>query len=147
MSNNAPRVSWDEYFLRIATEVSSRATCPRKHVGAVLVRDRSILATGYNGSVRGMPHCDDVKCSIVDGHCVRTVHAELNAIAQAARNGARVEGSTAYVTALPCWSCAKVLFNAGIARVVYSEAYRPDPMVMTTAIALGVDLVELPILY
>lgn len=113
-------------------------------MGALLVRDRTIVATGYNGSVRGMPHCDDVQCRMVDGHCSRTVHAELNAIAQAARNGARVEGATAYVTALPCWSCAKVLFNVGIVRVVYSEAYRPDPMVITTAAALGVDLVEIP---
>src|SRR5262249_5404100 len=72
------RASWDEYFMNIAREVATRSTCDRKHVGAVLVRDKSILATGYNGSIRGLPHCDEVGCLMEDGHCVRTVHAEAN---------------------------------------------------------------------
>lgn len=135
------RASWDDYFLRIATEVASRATCPRKHVGAVLVRDKAILCTGFNGSVRGQPHCDEVGCLMVENHCQRTIHAEINALAQAARNGVRIDGATAYVTALPCWGCAKTLFNAGVTRMVYGEAYRPDPMVLEVARALGVEMV------
>lgn len=135
------RASWDDYFLRIATEVASRATCPRKHVGAVLVRDKAILCTGFNGSVRGQPHCTDVGCLMIDNHCQRTIHAEINALAQAARNGVRIDGATAYVTALPCWGCAKTLFNAGVSRMVYGEAYRPDPMVLEVARALGVEIV------
>ena len=79
------RVSWDEYFMNIARTVATRSTCPRKFVGAVIVRDRTILSTGYNGSIRGMPHCDEVGHMMVDGHCVRTIHAEDNAIIQAAK--------------------------------------------------------------
>lgn len=140
------RSTWNEYFMRIALEVSSRATCPRRSVGAVIVREKMIIATGYNGSVRGMPHCHDADCMMEDGHCVRTIHAEANALIQAARNGGRVEGATIYINVFPCWSCAKLLFNAGIVRVVYSELYRPtlDPRVVSTAAAVGVELVTLP---
>lgn len=140
------RATWDEYFMRIALEVSSRATCPRRSVGAVIVRDKTIVATGYNGSVRGMAHCHDAGCMMEEDHCVRTIHAEANALIQAAKNGARVEGATIYINVFPCWSCAKLLFNAGIARIVYSELYRPtlDPRVVGTAAALFVHLVALP---
>lgn len=120
------RQSWDEYFLNIAQEVATRSTCNRKHVGAVIVRDRSILATGYNGSIRGMPHCDDVGHLMVNDHCIRTVHAEANAVAQAARNGVRIEGATVYVTALPCFDCFKLLANSCIQRIVYDEFYRGE---------------------
>ncbi len=143
------RSTWDEYFARIAAEVATRATCPRKHVGAVLVRDRSILATGYNGSVRGMAHCDDAGCLMIQGHCARTVHAEINALAQAARHGVRVDGATVYTTAFPCWSCAKALLNAGVARLVYSEPYQDRggayALVVGTAAGLGVEIAEQPI--
>ena len=88
-----PRASWDEYFLRIATDVATRATCDRKHVGAVIVRDRTILSTGYNGSIGGTPHCDEVGHMMEDGHCVATIHAEVNAVLQAARNGVAIEGA------------------------------------------------------
>src|SRR5262249_4344420 len=84
------RVDWHTYFMNIAHQVATRATCPRKHVGAVIARDRTILSTGYNGSVRGLPHCEDVGCVMEDGHCVWTVHAEANAIIQAAKNGVSV---------------------------------------------------------
>ena len=84
------RASWDEYFMNIARMVASRATCDRKHVGAVLVRDRTILSTGYNGSIRGLRHCSEEGHMMEDGHCVRTIHAEANAIIQAARNGVRI---------------------------------------------------------
>ena len=82
------RISWKNYFMNIAREVATRSTCSRKHVGAVIVRDKTILSTGYNGSIKGLPHCDDAGCDMVDGHCVRTSHAEANAIVQAAKNGA-----------------------------------------------------------
>ena len=92
------RASWDEYFMNIAREVSTRSTCDRKFVGAVIVRDKSILATGYNGSIRGEPHCDEESHLMEGGHCVRTVHAEANAINQATRNGVRIDGASIYVT-------------------------------------------------
>jgi dCMP deaminase len=132
-SQTPQRKSWDAYFLEIALAVSTRATCDRAHVGAVLVRDRAILATGYNGSVRGEAHCDDVGHDMVDGHCVRTVHAEVNAIAQAARAGVRVIASTLYTTHAPCWPCFKMLVNAGVEAMVYATAYRLDPRVIEAA--------------
>ena len=117
------RPTWDEYFLDIAFSVAERSTCDRAHVGAVLVRDKRILATGYNGSPAGLPHCDEVGHLMVDGHCVRTLHAEQNAIIQCALHGVSSEGATAYVTHQPCLTCAKMLINAGIERVVYAGSY------------------------
>ena len=137
-----PRGSWDEYFMRIAREVATRATCDRKHVGAVIVRDRSILATGYNGSIGGLPHCDEVGHLMQDGHCVRTIHAEANAVIQAARNGVRIEGAGIYVTASPCWSCFKMIANAGLQRIVFGEFYRDD-RIFDHAQKLGIELVDL----
>ena len=118
------RLDWDTYFMNIAQQVATRATCDRKLVGAVLVRDRTILSTGYNGSTRGTPHCDEIGHMMEDGHCVRTVHAEANAIVQAAKNGVRIEGATIYTTASPCWPCFKLIANAGIVCIVYGEIYR-----------------------
>lgn len=136
------RASWDEYFMAIAKQVATRSTCERKHVGAVIVRDRSILATGYNGSIRGLPHCDEVGHLMENGHCVRTTHAEMNAIIQAAKNGARIEGADLYVTASPCWSCFKAIGNAGIKRILFGEFYRDD-RIFEAASALGILLVDL----
>ena len=117
------RPSWDEYFLKLAMLASERATCPRMHCGCVLVKDRYVLSTGYNGSLPGADHCEDVGCLVVDGHCVRTNHAEMNAICQAARHGVSVDGATAYVTNMPCTTCAKALAAAGIRRVVVFSDY------------------------
>src|SRR6476661_9305433 len=103
----------------IAKQVATRATCDRKHVGAVLVREKTILSTGYNGSIRGMPHCSEVGHMMEDGHCVATIHAESNAILQAAKNGVNISGGTVYVTASPCWSCFKQIANAGVNRISY----------------------------
>jgi dCMP deaminase len=136
------RASWDEYFMNIAREVATRSTCDRKHVGAVIVRDKCILATGYNGSIRGLGHCDDDGHMMVDGHCVRTVHAEANAIVQAARNGVRIDGASIYVTASPCWNCFKLIANAGLMRVCFGEFYR-DPRIFEVAQRLGVELIDL----
>jgi dCMP deaminase len=135
------RASWDEYFMNIAKEVATRSTCDRKFVGSVIVRDRSILATGYNGSIRGLAHCDDEGHLMEDGHCVRTVHAESNAIVQAARNGVRIDGADIYVTASPCWGCFRLIANAGIVRVVFGEFYR-DEKIFDVAQKLGIKLVD-----
>src|SRR5213082_715511 len=136
------RADWDTYFMEIARVVSSRSTCDRKHVGALLVRDRMILSTGYNGSIRGMPHCDDVGHLLENGHCVATIHAEANAILQAARNGVRIEGADIYTTASPCWPCFKMIANAGIKRIVYGEFYR-DERIFEVARKVGIGLVDL----
>ena len=117
------RPSWDEYFLKLAMLASERATCPRMHCGCVLVQDRFVLATGYNGSLPGSPHCDEVGCLIVDNHCVRTNHAEINALCQATRHGVSLDGATAYVTNMPCTACAKALIAAGVRRVVIFSEY------------------------
>lgn len=127
--------------MNIAREVATRSTCDRKFVGAVVVRDRSILATGYNGSIRGLPHCDEEGHLMEDNHCVRTVHAEANAIVQAARNGVRIDGGSIYVTASPCWGCFRLIANAGIVRIVFGEFYR-DSKIFEFSQKLGIELVD-----
>ena len=119
----AKRPGWDEYFLKLAMLASERATCPRMHCGCVLVKNKNVIATGYNGSIPGDQHCEDIGCLIVDNHCVRTVHAEMNALIQAARRGHAVEGATAYITNMPCTTCAKALITAGVKRVVVFSHY------------------------
>jgi dCMP deaminase len=112
------RPSWDQYFLKLAMLASERSTCPRMHCGCVLVKDKYVLATGYNGSLPGHPHCEDVGCLIVDNHCVRTNHAEINALVQAAIHGVNVNGASAYITNMSCTTCAKALIAAGVVRVI-----------------------------
>ena len=136
------RVDWHTYFMNIARQAATRSTCDRKHVGAVIVRDKTILSTGYNGSIRGMPHCDDVGHLMEDGHCVATVHAEANAIIQAAKNGVRIEGAEIYTTASPCWACFKLITNAGIRTIYYGEFYR-DTRSVEVAAQLGIHLIDL----
>lgn len=117
------RPGWDEYFLKVAMLVSERATCPRMHCGCVLVKDKRILSTGYNGSIPGDGHCEDDGCMIVDNHCVRTIHAEMNAILQCSIHGVSTQGATAYVTNMPCTNCAKSLIAAGIKEIVIFSDY------------------------
>ena len=136
------RADWDVYFMNIARQVATRSTCDRKHVGAVIVRDRTILSTGYNGSIRGSVHCDEVGHLLENGRCVRTVHAEANAILQAARNGVRIEGADIYATASPCWNCFKLIANSGIRRILYGEFYR-DERIHEFADEAGIELVFL----
>src|SRR5512138_2429817 len=138
------RVPWDQYFMNIAQVVASRSTCPRKHVGAVIVRDRTILSTGYNGSIRGLPHCDEVGHMMENDHCVATIHAEANAIIQAAKNGVAIDGADIYITASPCWPCFKLIANTGIRRIVFGELYR-DARIFEFAQRLGIELVELKV--
>lgn len=124
--NPNTRTSWERYFMKIAQQVATRSTCDRKHIGAVIVRDKTILSTGYNGSIRTLPHCDDIGHMMENGHCVRTVHAEANAIAQAAKNGVNIDQSEIYITASPCWTCFKLLANSGIIKVVFGEFYKDE---------------------
>jgi dCMP deaminase len=124
------RPDWDSYFMKIAFAVSERSTCDRAFVGCVLVLEKRILTTGFNGSPAGLPHCDEVGHLIVEGHCVRTIHAETNAIIQAALHGVSTRGATCYVTHFPCINCAKVLINAGITRLVYASDYHVDEAAM-----------------
>lgn len=143
-SGNPPkhRAGWDEYFMNIAREVSSRSTCDRKFVGAVIVRDKTILSTGYNGSIRGLPHCSEVGHMMEAGHCVGTIHAEANAIIQAAKNGVRIEDATLYTTASPCWPCFKLIANSGIRKICYGEFYR-DERIFEIAKTLHIELLKI----
>jgi dCMP deaminase len=133
------RASWDEYFMRIAVQAATRSTYDRKHVGAVIVRDKTILSTGYNGSIRGMPHCDEVGHMLENGHCVATVHAEANAILQAAKHGTMINGADIYITASPCWNCFKLVANCGIKRIFFLEFYR-DARILKVAKQAGIEL-------
>ena len=127
------RLTWDQYFMTITQQVAERSTCQRAKVGAVIVRDRNILATGYNGAPTGMPHCTDAGCLIyesktpngdIEQNCFRTIHAEINAIAQAAKNGSNIKDTSIYVTHTPCIHCLKVLVNTGIRSVFYEKPYK-----------------------
>jgi dCMP deaminase len=140
------RPSWDTYFMEIAHLVATRATCPRRSVGAVLVKDRRILATGYNGAPRGISHCPDEggttdwpKGCLKAGHCIRALHAEQNALLSAAMIGTPCAGSTIYVTCQPCNMCAKMLINAGIERVIYEGDY-PDEFSLELFRESGMEL-------
>lgn len=136
------RPDWDSYFMKIAAAVSERSTCDRAMVGCVLVHDKRILTTGFNGSPAGQPHCDEVGHLMVDGHCVRTIHAETNAIIQAALHGVSTRDATCYVTHLPCINCTKALINAGIVRIVYRQAYREDENAMAFLNAAEIEVVH-----
>ncbi|MGH7833181.1 MAG: deoxycytidylate deaminase [Candidatus Binatia bacterium] len=127
------RLSWHQYFLTITRQVAERSTCNRAKVGAVIVRDKNILATGYNGAPAGMPHCLDVGCLIyqsktpdgeIEENCFRTIHAEINAIAQAAKNGSSIKDGSIYITHTPCIHCIKVLVNTGIKEIYYERPYK-----------------------
>jgi dCMP deaminase len=127
------RPTWHQYFLTITRQVAERSTCTRAKVGAVIVRDKNILATGYNGAPAGLPHCLDVGCLVytsrtptgeVEENCFRTIHAEINAIAQAAKNGASIRDADIYITHTPCIHCLKVLINTGIRRIFYEHEYK-----------------------
>lgn len=137
------RPSWDEYFLSIAREVATRSTCERRHVGAVIVRDKRILTTGYNGSPPGQKHCTEVGCLLEDGRCIRTLHAEQNAIAQAALHGVHTKGATIYTTCRPCHVCARMIVGSGIVRVVFFGE-SPEGWAHEVLEAAGVEIVCLP---
>ena len=136
-----PRPSWDEYFMNIAKQAATRSTCDRKSVGALIVKNNQILATGYNGSLKGSKHCDEIGHLIEESHCIRTVHAEANAIVQAAFHGTSINGSTLYTTASPCFNCFKLMVNSGIKRIIFGEFYR-DEKIFEFAQEIGIELVD-----
>ncbi len=147
------RLSWPQYFMRIAHMVAERSTCPRAKVGAIIVKDRNILATGYNGAPRGAPHCTEVGCLIhtsitPDGerqeNCYRVIHAEINAISQAAKNGTAIDGCDIYITHSPCIHCFKVLINIGVRTIYYAEPYKLDSLEYFLP-HTDVQLVHLPV--
>ena len=145
------RPSWDEYFMRIAREVAMRSTCLRRQIGAVIVLDKRILATGYNGAPSGLPHCSEVGClreklGVPSGErheLCRGLHAEMNALLQGARHGVRMERGTLYSTHVPCSLCAKMVINTGIVRVVAAVDY-PDPFAREMLVQAGVELEVMP---
>lgn len=118
------RVPWDDYFVKMLDAVAERATCDRGRCGAILVVDRQILATGYVGAPPGFPHCDDAGHQMENGHCVRTVHAEQNALASAARRGVAVAGAVLYTSVAPCRVCAMLAVTVGVSRVVAATPYQ-----------------------
>jgi len=143
------RPTWDEYFMEVANAIAKRATCDRGRSGCVIAKDNQILATGYVGAPAGLPHCDDVghqmkKMLHEDGtiteHCVRTVHAEQNAICQAAKRGVAINGATLYCRMTPCRTCAMLIINCGIVRVVaeyrYHDAAESEEMFKMAGIKL-----------
>jgi dCMP deaminase len=132
LKDHYERPSWDDYFMEVADAISKRATCDRGRSGCVIAKDKRILATGYVGAPAGLPHCDDVghqfkrlvhEDGTVTQHCVRTVHAEQNAICQAARHGTSIEGASLYCRMTPCRTCAMLIINCGIKRVVCERKY------------------------
>ena len=121
------RLSWNEYFMEICKMVAQRSTCDRAFVGCVLVNDENrIVSTGYNGSVKGNPHCDEIGHTMRDGHCIATIHAEMNALLYCAKEGISVKGCRAYVTHFPCLNCTKALIQSGISEIYYLNDYRVD---------------------
>lgn len=151
-NENQTRPSWDQYFLNIMREIGTRATCDRGRAGAVITKDNRIIATGYAGSPRGLEHCDDVghlmKKSFdengnIKENCVRTTHAEQNAIVQAALHGVSTSGSTVYISMEPCLACAKMMINAGIKRIVCEKKYHDAELSRQFLKDAGIELVVL----
>ena len=146
---NQSRPEWDDYFFQITALVATRSTCKRRKVGAILVREKHILATGYNGAPQGLPHCLDIGClremrGIPSGErheLCRAIHAEQNAIIQAARHGVNIVGATLYCTHQPCVICTKMLINAGVERICYQEGY-PDELSLQMLAEAGIELIK-----
>lgn len=138
------RIPWNQYFMSQALVLSSRSTCERLMVGATIVRDKRIIAGGYNGSVSRDIHCIDHECYMEDGHCVRTVHAEMNAILQCAKFGVQTDGAEIYVTHFPCLPCTKMIIQAGINKIFYLHDYRNHSYAVDLLSQAGVETVQVP---
>ncbi|WP_342753266.1 ComE operon protein 2 [Shouchella clausii] len=136
------RISWDQYFMAQSHLLALRSTCTRLAVGATIVRDKRIIAGGYNGSVSGSDHCLDKGCYVVDNHCIRTVHAEVNALLQCAKFGVPTAGAEIYITHFPCIHCTKSLIQAGIARVYYAKDYKNHPYAEELFNEAGIPCIE-----
>jgi dCMP deaminase len=147
--DNHQRPSWDDYFMAVAGTIAERGTCDRARVGCVIAKDKQIMVTGYNGSPTGLPHCDDVGHQLkkmiheddtISQHCVRTVHGEQNAICQAAKRGIAIEGATVYCLMTPCRTCAMLLINCSIHRVVCAKKYHAGAETEEMFRAAGIKL-------
>ncbi|MEI5905772.1 ComE operon protein 2 [Bacillus spongiae] len=138
------RISWNEYFMAQSHLLSLRSTCTRLAVGATIVRDKRVIAGGYNGSITGGDHCIDHGCYVIDNHCVRTIHAEMNAVLQCAKFGVPTEGAEIYVTHFPCLQCAKSIIQAGIQTVYYAQNYKNHPYTMELFNLAGVTVQHVP---
>ena len=134
------RIPWNQYFMAQAVLLSLKSTCTRLEVGATLVKDRRIIAGGYNGAVSGDNHCIDHGCYVVDGHCIRTIHAEMNALLQCAKLGISTDGAEIYVTHFPCLHCTKAILQAGIKKIYYLHDYHNDPYAIELIQKLGVEI-------
>jgi dCMP deaminase len=132
------RISWDQYFMAQSQLLALRSTCTRLTVGATIVRDKRIIAGGYNGSIAGGKHCIDDGCYVIDNHCVRTIHAEMNAILQCAKFGVPTADAEIYVTHFPCLQCCKSIIQAGIKSVYYAEDYKNHPYAIELLAQAGV---------
>jgi dCMP deaminase len=120
------RPSWDEYFMQQCDLIATRATCDRKKVGTIIVKNNRMISTGYNGSLPGLPHCDNVGHCMENGHCITTVHSEINSILDAAKRGVSVDGAILYCNTMPCWNCFKAIVSAGIIEIVFHDEYRAE---------------------
>ncbi|WP_110926932.1 ComE operon protein 2 [Bacillus massiliglaciei] len=138
------RISWDQYFMAQSHLLALRSTCTRLTVGATIVRDNRIIAGGYNGSIAGGTHCIDDGCYVIDGHCVRTVHAEMNALLQCAKFGVPTAGAEIYVTHFPCLQCCKSIIQAGIRAVYYAADYKNHPYAEELFRQAGVHTEKVP---
>ncbi|WP_461611430.1 ComE operon protein 2 [Cytobacillus kochii] len=138
------RISWDQYFMAQSHLLALRSTCTRLTVGATIVRDKRMIAGGYNGSITGGDHCIDEGCYVIDNHCVRTIHAEMNAILQCAKFGVPTENAEIYVTHFPCLQCCKAIIQAGIKKVYYAEDYKNHPYGIELFHQAGVSLKKVP---
>ena len=136
------RPEWNEYFGEITKQVALRSTCVRKKVGAIIVKDKNIISTGYNGSIRGLEHCETVGCLMMEGHCTRTIHAEANAIIQAAKHGLMIDRAEIYISASPCFNCFKLIANSGITKIYFMEFYR-DERIIEIAKKLNIELMDM----
>lgn len=134
------RIPWSQYFMMQALVIAQRSTCDRALVGSVLVKDDRMIASGYNGSAKGQPHCDDVGHQMVDGHCVRTIHSEINALLQCATNGIVAKDAEIYVTHFPCYNCTKALIQAGVRKINYVYDYHANPLALEL-----IEHVKLPV--
>ncbi|CAM4382478.1 deaminase [Weissella hellenica] len=142
---NDERITWEKYFMLQAIMLAARSTCTRLHVGAVVVKDGRIIASGYNGSVSGTPHCTEVGDLLVDGHCIRAVHAEQNALMQLAKMGISADGSQVFVTDFPCVHCTKLLLQAGVTKINYLRNYRNDDFVTELLDAKKVTIAQVKV--
>lgn len=138
------RISWDQFFMAQSHILALRSTCTRLAVGATIVRDKRIIAAGYNGSISGDEHCIDKGCYVVDNHCIRTVHAEVNALLQCAKYGIPTNGADIYVTHFPCLACSKSIIQAGIKNVYYSSDYKNHPYAIELFQKANINVVQVP---